>query len=64
MTTHAKGPWAIQPDCYDGKEEAWGFWHKIGPLTLDYPDSWGRLAKLLENAENLRAALSAVKGAR
>lgn len=32
--SHTPEPWAIVPDCYDGKEEAWCHWHKVGPLIL------------------------------
>jgi hypothetical protein len=31
---HTSEPWEIVPDYYGGKEEAWGHWHKIGPLIL------------------------------
>ena len=28
------GPWEVIEDSSDGKEEYWGFWHKVGPLEL------------------------------
>lgn len=62
------GPWAIEPDCYDGNEEMWCAWHRLGPFVLAganpradslyvaaaHPQAV--LALLAEN-ERLRAAL-------
>lgn len=27
-------PWDYVPDECDGKEEVWGYWHRIGPISL------------------------------
>lgn len=38
-------PWDYVPDECDGKEEAWGYWHRIGPISLNgkegRPDTLG-----------------------
>ena len=28
------GPWLIVPNSAEGKDEAWDYWHKVGPLDL------------------------------
>lgn len=29
-----EGPWGIQPDSASGKDEAYCYWHRVGPLDL------------------------------
>lgn len=28
------GPWEIVPDSANGRDEAWCFWHSVGPIEL------------------------------
>ena len=28
------GPWTIEEDTADGKDEAWCHWHRVGPFSL------------------------------
>ena len=29
-----KGPWGVVIDYADGKDEAWGYWHRFGPFSI------------------------------
>jgi hypothetical protein len=32
------GPWKLEPDSSDGKDEFWGYWHQTGPLSCPGKD--------------------------
>lgn len=60
------GPWEIKEDTCNGKEEAWCYWHMVGPLDLQgaHANDNDRLIVLLRNqAPALLAELKALRKA-